>query len=81
MEETVRNLIGTHLLDDAGRKVLAQTDNDESLVDAGLLDSLGMVQLVEHMERELSVVLDPMDIAIENLESVDKIVELINAKK
>ncbi len=81
MEETVRNLIGTHLLDDTGRKVLAQTSNDESLVDAGLLDSLGMVQLVEQLERELSVILDPMDIAIENLESVDKIVELINSKK
>ena len=81
MEESVRNLIATHLLDDAGRKVLAVTGNDESLVDAGLLDSLGMVQLEEHLRNELKVELDPLDITIENLESIEKIVELIKSKQ
>lgn len=81
MEDTVRTVIADNLLDDAGKKMLAQMDNDESLVEAGLLDSLGIVQLVKHLEKAFGVGFDPMDMAIENLESVDKIVELVQSKQ
>lgn len=81
MEQTIRDLISRHLLDDSGRKVLKKTLDGDSLIDAGLLDSLGMVQLVEHLEREFKVAFDAMDISIENLESVNKIAELIKSKQ
>lgn len=81
MKQQIRELLGTHLLDDSGRKMLAQLDDDESLIENGLLDSMGMVQLTEKLEKEFSVVLDALDVSIENLESVDKIAALVQSKK
>jgi len=80
MEETVKSLISQRLLDDAGRRVLAGMGNDESLIEAGLLDSLGLVQMVSFLEQEFEVIFDPMDIAIENLESVERIVALVQSR-
>lgn len=81
MEQAVRDVIAENLLDDSGKKVLAEMGNDESLVEAGLLDSLGMVQLIEHLSKAFDVTFDAMDMAIENLETVDMIVELVQSKK
>ena len=81
MEQTVKRLISQNLLDDAGRKVLAEMDNDESLIEAGLLDSLGLVQMVSFLEQAFEVIFDPMDISIENLESVERIVALVKTRK
>lgn len=80
MEQTIKNLISQNLLDDAGRKVMDQLGNDESLIEAGLLDSLGLVQLVSLLEKEFEVTFDAMDISIENMESVDMIKALIESK-
>lgn len=80
MEQTIKDLISQNLLDDAGRKVMDQLGNDESLIEAGLLDSLGLVQLVSLLEKEFEVTFDAMDISIENMESVDMIKALIESK-
>lgn len=81
MEAKVREVIGTHLLDESGRKLLATLADDDSLIENGLLDSMGMAQLTEKLEKELDVVFDPLDVSIENLESVDKIVALVKSKQ
>jgi len=80
MEQTIKDLISDNLLDDAGRKVMDQLGNDESLIEAGLLDSLGLVQLVSLLEKEFEVTFDAMDISIENMESVEMIKALIESK-
>ncbi len=81
MEAKIREVIGTHLLDESGRKLLATLADDDSLIENGLLDSMGMAQLTEKLEKELDVVFDPLDVSIENLESVDKIVALVKSKQ
>jgi acyl carrier protein len=79
-EAQVRGLIADNLLDPAGRKVLLDLPASESMIEAGLLDSLGVVQLVGLLERTFDLVFDPLEIRVENLESVERIVGLIRRK-
>ena len=81
MEDKVRKVIGDHLLDASGRKLLATLSDDDSLIENGLLDSMGMAQLTEKLEKELNIVIDPLDVSIENLESVERITALVKSKQ
>ena len=81
MEAKIREVIGVHLLDESGRKLLATLSDEDSLIENGLLDSMGMAQLTEKLEHELDVVFDPLDVSIDNLESVEKIVALVKSKQ
>jgi acyl carrier protein len=44
------------------------------LVMTGLVDSLGVVLIVEWLERRLDIQIDPADVVIEHFESVDAMV-------
>lgn len=81
MNAQVRELISQHLVDEAGRTVLASLGDSASLIEAGLLDSLGVVQLVALLEQTFAITFDPLDINVENLESVEKIVKLVQERK
>jgi acyl carrier protein len=54
-------------------------DAHDSLVDSGLLDSLALVELVEHLESQYGVVLQGSDLDADNFESVARIAELVRA--
>jgi acyl carrier protein len=76
----VRQLIGDNLLDDAGRNLFETLPDSASLIEAGLLDSLGVVQMVALLEQTFALVFDPLDISVENLESVDKVARLVGER-
>ena len=76
----VRQLISDNLLDDAGRNLFGTLPDSASLIEAGLLDSLGVVQMVALLEQTFAVVFDPLDISVENLESVDKVARLVGER-
>jgi acyl carrier protein len=76
----VRQLIGDNLLDDAGRNLFGTLPDSASLIEAGLLDSLGVVQMVALLEQTFALVFDPLDISVENLESVDKVARLVGER-
>ncbi|NCF85866.1 MAG: acyl carrier protein [Verrucomicrobiaceae bacterium] len=44
---------------------------DTNLLVSGLVDSLGMVRLIAHLEEKLSVKIPPEDVTIENFISID----------
>lgn len=50
---------------------------DQSLVDLGVLDSYGVVELVSFLEDRWSIVIPDKDITREKMGSIDKIVNLI----
>lgn len=81
MEQTVRDLLSEHLLDDSGRKVLQQLSDQDSLIENGLLDSMGMLQLLEKLEQTFEVTVDSLDVTIEAMETVDAIVTLVKSKQ
>jgi acyl carrier protein len=45
--------------------------NDTDLLLTGLVDSLGVVMIVEWIEAELSVVIDPADVVLEHFQTID----------
>jgi acyl carrier protein len=58
----------------------ADLANDESLLDAGLIDSTGILELVAFIETEFSIQMADTDIVPENLDSVETIVRYVDGK-
>lgn len=52
----------------------------ESLLDAGLIDSTGILELVAFIETEFSIQMADTDIVPENLDSVETIVRYVDGK-
>lgn len=73
------------LSDDLARfideEVAARRDDpvaaDTDLVMSGLVDSLGVVMIVDWIERRLAVKIDPADVVIENFVSVSAMLEYL----
>lgn len=63
-------MIGGEVSLDPTASIAADTD----LLLSGLVDSLGVVQIVGWLEDRFGVQIDPVDIVLENFESVDAIV-------
>lgn len=53
---------------------------DDDLFSSGLLDSLGVLQLVLFIEEQFGVEIPDEDVVFENFQSVNAITEYINAK-
>lgn len=73
-EGAIREFISTRLLD--GRAV----SQDEDLLLSGLLDSLGVMSLVAHIEKMVGGQIPAQDITIENFTSVETIARYVNAR-
>jgi acyl carrier protein len=55
-------------------------DDSEDLLGSGILDSLGMVQLIAFVEKEFKVQVGPEDMVIQNFMTVNHIVNYIEGK-
>jgi len=55
-------------------------DAGTDLVMTGLVDSLGVMMVVEWLEQRLDIVIDPNDVVIEHFESVDAIVSYLRGR-
>jgi acyl carrier protein len=59
---------------------LIKTD-DMSFLDHGVLDSLGFVQLILHLEKSFRIRIDRKDLSRTNFDSLGKIVAYVTAHK
>ena len=55
--------------------------NDDSFLDQGIIDSTGVLELVEWLEDECSIVVEDEELIPENLDSVNNLVGFIEKKK
>ncbi len=55
-------------------------DAATDLVMTGLIDSLGVMMVVDWLEQRLDIVIDPNDVVIEHFESVDAIVSYLRGR-
>lgn len=53
--------------------------NDESLMGKGVVDSMGVMEMIEFLEEEFGVVVDDDDITEENLGTIDRIAKYVVA--
>lgn len=78
----VRQLIREHIQEefayDSDTKMVA---DDQSLIQAGIIDSLGIFLLIAFLEEKLGVKVDPEDVVIENFDNVDAITALVESKR
>ena len=70
MKSVLANYIGDRLLN--GR-IHGGVSEDDDLLGSGLLDSLGIMQLVLFIETEFAMDVPPEDVTIENFQTVTKI--------
>ncbi len=55
--------------------------HDDNLIDTGILDSLAMVKLVNHLEQDYGIEVGADEMTPENFASIDAIARLIAARK
>ena len=54
--------------------------DDESLLDRGLIDSTGVLELVGFLERRYNISVDDRELIPDNLDSIARIVAFVEAK-
>jgi acyl carrier protein len=59
----------------------AALTDDASLLDRGIIDSTGVLEIIGFLEQEFGVTVDDAEILPENLDSVGRIVDFIAKKK
>jgi acyl carrier protein len=80
-QSALKDQIRTFILENlASVKGITSFQDDESLMDNGVIDSLGIFRLVSFLEEELGVRVSDEEINPENLKSVDTIEQLVIAK-
>jgi acyl carrier protein len=75
---TVRELVEAKIL---SRTTTASVADDQSLLDSGLIDSMGVFELVTALEEACGVSIPDEELLPENFDSIDSIVALVERKR
>lgn len=78
IENDIRQFIARNFLFREDRTSL---DDNESLLDAGLIDSTGVLELVGFLETHFAIRMEDSDIVPANLDSIRAIVAFVTAKR
>jgi acyl carrier protein len=54
--------------------------NDESLLDTGIVDSTGVMEVVSFLEESFSISVDDDELVAENLDSVERLAAFVGRK-
>jgi len=57
------------------------TGDDISLLDSGIVDSVGVMELVAYLEQDHGLSIEDSELIPENLDSIDNLVRYVTAKK
>lgn len=78
IERQVRSFIQDNFLFREDRSAIADTD---SLIEAGLVDSTGILELVAFLEGEFAILMTDAEIVPDNLDSIRAIVAFVRDKR
>jgi acyl carrier protein len=76
--DVIRNFITTEIMHSPSGTALG---DDESLIESGIIDSLGIMSLLSFVEGEFSVEIPGDDLLPENFSSIAAITALIERRK
>jgi len=54
--------------------------DDQSLFEAGIIDSLGMIKLMAFIEDAFAVIINPSEVAIDNFDTIEKISQIVSKR-
>lgn len=77
IEPAVRKFIAENFMYREGLSTLA---DDDSLLDKGLIDSTGVLELVFFIEKSFAIKVDDEEVVPENLDSVRRISQFVQMK-
>ena len=77
-EELIKKFIVEEIISDNDK---ANLGNEDSLIEAGVIDSLGIHKLILFLENEFAITVNDDDILPENFEHIAAISSFINGKK
>ena len=78
--EQLRKIVRTYILEDLLLGAEQEIGDDKSLVDSGILDSTGAVELVAFLENTFGFKVEDHEIGPDNLETITRICNLITRK-
>ncbi len=78
-QEIIMNYIKENFI--AGRSVRVELTPEISLLESGIMDSTGILELVLFLEEQFSMKIEDEDITPENLDSINNIVAFLNKKQ
>lgn len=78
LKSSIREFVEASFLFREGRNGLT---NAESLLAAGLIDSTGILELVEYLETSFNIAVEDDEIVPENLDSIDQIAAYVSRKQ
>ncbi len=76
-KESVRKFVNEQFL--KGNKAITITD-DSSFIDEGIIDSLGVLELVSFIEETFGFRVEDEEMVPDNLDSINKIVAYVSLK-
>lgn len=77
ISQKVRNFLFEHYLFGYNESGFC---NDYSFLDYGVLDSLGILELITYIENEFGIAVSDAEILPENLDSVDRVTRFVMEK-
>ena len=80
-EEAMRARVRAFILQRFPTVAARNMTDDDSLLDSGVIDSLGVLDLAAFIERELGVQLADDDLTAENFESIAALSRFLAAKR
>ncbi|MBM9605738.1 phosphopantetheine-binding protein [Desulfopila inferna] len=75
---SIRSFLFENFLFDAEEDALK---NDDSFLEMGIIDSTGVLELVEWLEEEFDIQIEDEELVPENLDSIEQIAAFIQRKK
>ena len=58
----------------------SELKDDDSFMDNGIIDSTGILEVIEFLEDECQIKVEDKDLLPENLDSISKIINFVNKK-
>ena len=81
MSEQMKNEVRSYLLSQGAAADADPFGDGDSLLEAGVIDSVGMVDLISFLETTYGVSVDEDDMTPENFDSINAIVAYVEQKR
>ena len=79
--QAIKEKIKTFVVDNFTFGDESMVSYSESFLESGIIDSTGILELVEFLETEFSITIDDEELIPENLESIEKIALFLQQKR
>lgn len=80
--QTIKNGIKTHIRNNCLDPInLHKLNDDDSFFENGIIDSVGVLELVAFVEDTFHITIDDDELTLENLDSVNRLLSFIQSKQ